>query len=100
MAELAKVRQSNKDIPLIENAAVAEVFTDSFAGLSLTHGNVHMTFATVRTDHGKQPPAAVRVVSSRLVMPLASAVEMHQLLGQLLAEMEKQGLVKRAPAGN
>jgi hypothetical protein len=83
--------------PLVDDPAVAEVFADNLAGLTINNGNVNLTLATVRADHTKTPSPNLRKVTSRLVIPLPVAVELHALLGQVLTELEAKGIIKRAP---
>lgn len=83
--------------PLIDDPSVPEVFTDNLAGLTVVQGNVNITFATVRADHTKLPPTNLRKITSRLVMPIAAAVQLHEMLGQMLKDLETKGLIQRGP---
>jgi hypothetical protein len=98
MAAVSQGHEARKTMPLMNNAAVSEVFTDDIVGLSFTDGNLNLTFATIRADHSQVPTRNQRVVSSRLVMPVTAAFELHQLLGRLLAEMESKGALRKVKA--
>lgn len=89
MADIAEARQVRRELPLVDSAQ-PETYVDNFAGISLSQANLHLTFATSRADHTKQPPASQRVVSSRLVMPIAVAREVHQILGEVLRDVESK----------
>jgi hypothetical protein len=98
MTDTPSGRTSQPALPLVDDPAVSETYGDSFVGLSLSHGNVNLTFATVRADYSREPVQNRRVVSSRLVVPAAVVIEMHRMLGQLLTDMEKKGVIQRVPA--
>jgi len=83
--------------PLINDPAAAEVYADNLAGVSVTHGNLTVTLATIRVDHAKVPNATHRQVTGRIVLPLPVAAELHSLLGQLLGELEAKGMITRQP---
>ena len=86
----------NQPPPLVDGGQVKEVYTDSFVGGSLNYGNMSLVFATLRGDHAAVPPTNHRHVTSRLVMPMAAAVELHNSLGQILDQLEKQGMITRS----
>jgi hypothetical protein len=83
--------------PLVDDPSVSEVFTDNLAGLTINQGNVNLTFATVRADHTKTPPTNHRKITSRLVMPVIAAAALHEILGQVLKDLESKGLIQRGP---
>jgi len=89
MTDTTETRPARREPPLMDSAEW-ETYVDSFAGLSLTQTNLHLTFATSRADHTRQPPASFRVISSRLVMPIAIAREVHQVLGEVLRDLEQR----------
>jgi len=78
-------------LPLKDNASVSNVFSDFCAGLNVLNGNVHMTFATVVADHSEEGAPARRVISARIVLPIAGAVELRQMLGQVIDALAAQG---------
>jgi hypothetical protein len=78
-------------LPLAEDLRVQSIFADFCAGLNVVNGNVHMTFASVVADHSEEPAPSRRIVSARLVLPIAGVVELRDLLGQLLDALAAQG---------
>lgn len=78
-------------LPLVEDYGVREMFADFCAGLNVVNGNVHMTFASVVADHSEEPAPARRVVSARITLPVAGAVELRDLLIQLMDALAAQG---------
>jgi hypothetical protein len=83
--------------PIVDDPSVPEVFTDNLAGLTINQGNVNLTFATVRADHSKMPATNHRKITSRLVMPISVAVNLHEILGQVMRDLEEKGLIQRGP---
>lgn len=83
--------------PLVDNNDARDFFGDGFAGFTMSNGNVYLTFTVLRADHSKTPPTHVRKVTSRLVLPLAAAMEMNNMLSQVFANMERQGLITKVP---
>jgi hypothetical protein len=84
--------------PVVDDPSVTEVYTDNLAGLTINQGNVNLTFATVRADHSKIPPTNHRKITSRLVMPIAVAVNLHEILGQIIRDLEAKGLIQKGPS--
>ncbi len=60
-------------VPLFDNPHAPEVFADEAVGFFIHNGNVSITVASARVDHTKNPGPISRVVTGRLVMPLAGA---------------------------
>jgi hypothetical protein len=78
-------------LPLAEDFMVREIFADFCAGLNVVNGNVHMTFASIVADHSEDPAQSRRVVSARIVLPVAGAIEFRDLLSQLMDALAAQG---------
>jgi hypothetical protein len=98
MAQLQQTQNKpNQPVALVDDPNIKEVYTDSFVGLNFNQGNLNMVFATMRGDHAVIPPGNHRHITARLVMPAASAVELHTVLGQIIAQLEQQGIIKKAP---
>lgn len=70
-------------LPLKDDMSVKEVFADHCAGLNVLNGNVHITFASVVADHSEDPAPSRRIVSARVVMPIAGITELRDILGQM-----------------
>lgn len=80
-------------LPLIDDVTVKDVFADFCTGLNFVHGNLHMTFASVTADHSIDDAPPRRIVSARLVMPITGAVELRDLLTQVIDALTAQGVI-------
>ena len=86
-------------LPLIDDVTVKDVFTDFCTGLNFVHVNLHMTFASVTADHSIDDAPPRRIVSARIVMPITGAVELRDLLTQVLDALTAQGeIVPETPS--
>ena len=52
-----------------------------------------MTFASVTADHSAPQTASKRIVSARIVMPIIGAIELRDLLTQLIDALTEQGVI-------
>jgi len=52
-----------------------------------------MTFASVTADHSSPRASSKRVVSARIVMPIIGAIELRDLLTQLIDALTAQGVI-------
>ena len=86
--------------PLADDLSVKDVFADSCAGLNVLNGNVHITFASVVADHSQERAPSRRLVSARVVMPVAGAAELRDLLKQLLDALAAQGVSLPEPSAS
>ena len=83
--------QKTTKLALTDDPTVKDVFADSCAGLNVLNGNVHLTFASVVADHSETKAASKGVVSARIVLPVAGAVELRDLLSQMIDILAAQG---------
>lgn len=88
------------EMPFSDDPTVKDAFAHSCAGLNVINGNVHMTFATVIADHSGGQAASKRVVSARIVMPVAGATDLRDLLTQMLDALAAQGTDILRPAAS
>lgn len=77
-------------IPFIENHDVLEIFADEVSGVFAPKNNVHLTFSSYRVDHSQDPGPIVRVVTSRVVMPIDAAADLQRLLADLQKSLQAQ----------
>ena len=82
---------------LVDDPRVRETYADSFVGVVFNNGNLHLTFASVQADHTQDPAPNMRKVVARIVLPAATAAEVHGYLGHVMTALESQGFVKKAP---
>jgi hypothetical protein len=80
-------------LPLIDDPTVKDVFAEFCTGLHFVHGNLHMTFASVTADHSLPQAPSKRIVSARIVMPVNGAIELRDLLTQLIDTLTEQGVI-------
>jgi hypothetical protein len=80
-------------LPLVDDPAVKDVFAEFCTWLNFVHGNLHMTFASVTADYSSPQAPSKRVVSARIVMPMIGAIELWDLLTQLIDTLTKQGVI-------
>ena len=80
-------------LPLVDDIDVKDVFGEFCTGLNFVHGNVHMTFASVTADYSSPRASSKRVVSARIVMPIIGAMELRDLLTQLIDALTAQGVI-------
>ena len=80
-------------LPLVDDATVKEAFAEFCTGLNFVHGNLHMTFASVTADHSSADAPSRRIVSARITMPIIGAIELRDLLTQLIDALTAQGVI-------
>ena len=87
----------SRELPLVDDPAVNDVFAEFCTGLNFVHGNLHMTFASVTADHSANRAPSKRVISARIVMPIIGAIELRDLLTQLIDALTEQGVIISEP---
>lgn len=80
-------------LPLADDGTVKDSFADFCTGLNFAHGNVHMTFASLPADHSRDDAPSKRVVSARIVMPITGAIELRDLLTEIINALTAQGVI-------
>jgi hypothetical protein len=80
-------------LPLVDDGAVKDAFADFCTGPNFAHGNVHMTFASLTADHSRDDAPSKRVVSARIVMRITEAIELRDLLTELIDALTAQGVI-------
>jgi hypothetical protein len=84
-------------LPLMDDATVKDSFAEFCTGLNFVHGNLHMTFASVTADYSSHKAPSKRIVSARIVMPIIGAIELRDLLTQLIDALTAQGVIIPEP---
>jgi hypothetical protein len=79
--------------PLRSNDEVAEHYADGPIGVDYFGGNLHITFFTIRSDHSVNPVKQYRQVTSRLVVPIAGAIDLQNTIANLISTLRQQGVV-------
>ena len=80
--------------PVRENDQIPEHFADAPIGVNFLNGNLHITFATLRSDHTTDPPSQHRQVTLRLVMPLAGVIDLQNSIAGLMSLLQQQGMIQ------
>src|SRR6516165_3580734 len=79
-------------LSLANDPSVKDVFAEFCTGLNFVHGNVHMTFSSITADHSSHRASSKRVVSARIVMPIVGAIELRDMLTQIIDALTAQGV--------
>ena len=85
--------------PVRNDDRVPEHYADGPIGINLFNGNLHITFATVRTDHSTKPTLQYRQVTLRLVIPLAGAVDLQSHISRIISLLQAQGTIQPVTPG-
>ncbi|MGQ0533814.1 MAG: hypothetical protein ACT4OF_14165 [Caulobacteraceae bacterium] len=80
-----KGRSAASSLPIVENLFSLELYADEAHWFALKHGNVCITFATVKCDHANKGELS-RVVVGRLTMPVHGAQKLALGLYNYLAQ--------------
>lgn len=80
--------QKPAQLPLIDNPSAPDLFADDVVGFLLVNNTMRITFASAKADHTSNPGITSRVVTGRLVMPLAAAERFHKLLATIIDNMK------------
>jgi hypothetical protein len=93
------MRQTDQSSALafVDDITVKDSFADFCTGLNFAHGNLHITLASVTADHSTDQALSKRVVSARVVMPITGAIELRDLLTQLIDALAAQGVIIPEP---
>lgn len=70
---------------VVENLDAPEIFVTELTGGGVHQGNLNLIFSTLRHDHSKNPPAAYRRVTLRLVMPVSALAGAGDFINGLIA---------------
>jgi hypothetical protein len=97
VVEVVQFPNLPQPVPLIDDPTVREVFADEIAGITVTNGNINLTFAAVRADHSKVPATHNRVVTARLVIPIPAGVQLGAMLEQIFKDLQAKGFMKMGP---
>ena len=83
---------------LREDEDIAEQYADGIAECTFLNGVLHISFWTLRTDCAAEPPKYYRKVTTRIVLPIAGAMELQERVTKMLKVLEAQGTIKRPAA--
>ena len=76
----------------------AELFADSLGGISITGGVVRMDLVSLSSSEKDEKGQPKPVFRQRLIMPVEGFVQSFSLMAQVMQQLEKSGVIKKAPA--
>jgi hypothetical protein len=77
-------------VNFIDNPHAPDVFADGVAGVFNFHGNIRITFESLRVNHTTAPGPVNRVVIGRLVMPMDVAERLARGLLDFITQQRTQ----------
>jgi hypothetical protein len=81
---MAKPTLQKQALPLIDNPSAPDLFADDVVGFFVVNNTMRITFAAAKADHTTNAGTKTRVVTGRLILPLAAAEGFHKLLGTII----------------
>jgi hypothetical protein len=84
-------------IPFVDDVTVKESFADGCAGVNFINGNLHITFVSITADHASDPAPTKRLVTARLVMSIAGAIDLRDALTRMIDLLKAQGIIVPTP---
>lgn len=85
--------------PALTGVGVApEIYVDGYQGVAVKNGTVKLNFFTELFDPTESK--TIRKCSMVVVMNLATVIQMHGALSELLEHFERDGIIKRNDGGN
>jgi hypothetical protein len=80
---------------LREDEGIAEQYADGIAECTFLNGVLHISFWTLRTDCAAEPPKYYRKVTTRIVLPIAGAMDLQERITRMLKVLEAHGTIQR-----
>ncbi len=77
-------------LPILNNPLAPEMYADNVLGYYLVNNTMRFTFTTTRFDHLTNPGIPSRVVTGRLVIPIAEAENFRKLLTAIIDNTKSQ----------
>jgi hypothetical protein len=81
-------------LPLRNDDRILEHYVDIPVGVNYLNGNLHFTFATIRSDFGTDPAPQHRQITLRLVIPLTGAIDLQNHIAGIRELLQRQGIVQ------
>jgi hypothetical protein len=82
--------QKRAQLALIDNPSAPDLFADEAVGFFVVNNTLRITFASAKADHTTNPGTKTRVVTGRLVMPIAAAASLSKLLTTIVDNMKSR----------
>ena len=74
-----------------------ELFADNIAGIAVTGGVVRMDLMSLSPSEKDEKDQPKPVFRQRIVMPVEGFVQSFALMAQVMQQLEKSGVIKKAP---
>ena len=87
MVDNADASPPRVPITFIDNPHAPEFFADEASGIAFLNENIRLTFESMRVNHVTSPGPVNRVVIGRLVIPLAGAERLRDLLTNYIGKI-------------
>ena len=71
-----------------------EQYADTPVGVNYHNGNLHFTFATIRSDFGTDGVSQCRQITLRLVIPLTGAIDLQKNIAGMIELLQREGVVQ------
>jgi hypothetical protein len=84
--------------PFLDRPEVSESFADAIYSVTGAAGVISIALSALRSVEGN-PPSFNRVLSSRIVLTVPAALDLHQRLGAMLVTLQKQGQLQLPTPG-
>lgn len=81
----------------IDPGNAPDIFIDGYTGVSVKDGVVRLNLVTTRLNANME--SATDVIVSRLAMPLAVMLRVHEALGHLIRDLERDKVIVRKTEG-
>jgi hypothetical protein len=82
--------QKQPPLPLIDNPSAPDLFADEAVGFFVVNNTMRITFASARADHTTSSGTKTRVVTGRLVIPIAAADRLQKMLTTIIDNMKSR----------
>jgi len=91
------MNEPNKRPVYVPNNDLKEIFSDAVSSVGFDGANLRLEMAVTRMGHNTGGKESSLHPSARLVLPLSAANDLIQKLGMALADLEKQGVLRKGP---
>jgi hypothetical protein len=81
-------------MPLRNDERIMEHYADTPVGVNYHNGNLHFTFATIRSDFCTDRAPQYRQITLRLVIPLTGAIDLQNNIAGMRELLQRQGVVQ------
>jgi len=97
MPNLPPGPQVQPTVTYVDRPEISETYADSCARITVEGLNAKLEFAVNRMEDPQPPapPTGKALTACRLVLPLPGMADLHVKLGQVLATLQAQGVLRQ-----